>query len=59
MSNIIEDFYFGNIKPQELNSELTPEPKKKLSSSIVFLLCINTTARNILYFNVFYILVIE
>lgn len=32
MSNIIEDFYYGNIEPQELNSEITPKLKKKLSS---------------------------
>lgn len=31
MSNIIKDFYYGNIEPQELNSELTPKLKKKLS----------------------------
>ncbi len=32
MANIIEDFYYGNIEPQEVNSELTPKLKKKLSS---------------------------
>ena len=32
MSNIIEDFYYGNIDPQEVNSELTPKLKKKLNS---------------------------
>lgn len=32
MSNIIEDFYYGNIEPQEINSELTPRLKKKLSN---------------------------
>ena len=32
MSNIIEDFYYGNIEPQEANSELTPKLKKKLSN---------------------------
>ena len=32
MSNIIEDFYYGNIEPQEVNSELTPKLKKKLSN---------------------------
>ncbi len=32
MSNIIEDFYYGNIEPQEINSELTPNLKKKLSN---------------------------
>ncbi len=31
MSNIIEDFYYGNIEPQEVNTELTPKLKKKLS----------------------------
>ena len=28
MSNIIEDFYYGNIEPQEVNSELTSKLKK-------------------------------
>ena len=32
MSNIIEDFYYGNIEPQEANSELTPKLKKKLNN---------------------------
>ena len=32
MSNIIEDFYYGNIEPQEVNSELTPILKKQLSN---------------------------
>ena len=32
MSNIIEDFYYGNIEPQEVNSELTLKLKKKLSN---------------------------
>ena len=31
MANIIEDFYYGNIEPQEVNSELTHKLKKKLS----------------------------
>lgn len=31
MANIIEEFYYGNIEPQELNSEITPKLKKKLS----------------------------
>lgn len=31
MSTIIEEFYYGNIEPQELNSELIPKLKKKLS----------------------------
>lgn len=32
MSNIIEDFYYGNLEPQEINSELTPKLKKALSN---------------------------
>ena len=32
MSTFIEDFYYGNIEPQEVNSELTPKFKKKLSN---------------------------
>ena len=32
MSNIIEDFYYGNIEPQELSSEITPILKRKLSN---------------------------
>ena len=32
MSTFIEDFYYGNIEPQEVNTELTPKLKKKLSS---------------------------
>ncbi len=31
MSTIIEDCYYGNIELQELNSEITPKLKKKLS----------------------------
>lgn len=31
MSNILEDFYYGNIEPQEVNSELISKLKKKLS----------------------------
>ena len=31
MANIIEEFYYGNIEPQELNSELSATLKKKLS----------------------------
>ena len=31
MSNIIEDFYYGNIEPQEVNSEIAPKLKKSLS----------------------------
>ncbi len=32
MSSIIEDFYYVNLEPQEVNSELTPKLKKKLSN---------------------------
>lgn len=31
MPNIIEDFYYGNIEPQELNSELSGKLSKKLN----------------------------
>ena len=31
MSNIIEDLYYGNIEPQEVNSEIAPKLKKSLS----------------------------
>ncbi len=31
MANIIEELYYGNIYPQELNSELTNKLKKKLN----------------------------
>ena len=31
MSNFIEELYYGNIEPQEANSEITPKLKKKLS----------------------------
>ena len=31
MFNFIEQFYYGNIEPQECSSELTAEMKKKLS----------------------------
>ena len=31
MSNIIEELYYGNIEPQELNSELSAKLKNKLS----------------------------
>ena len=34
MSNIIEEFYYGNIEPQELSTEITPRLKKKLSSLV-------------------------
>ena len=30
MSNIIEDFYYGNIEPQEISTEHSHELKKKL-----------------------------
>ena len=32
MANTIEEFYYGNLEPQEVNSELTPKLKKKLSN---------------------------
>ncbi len=32
MSTFIEEFYYGNIEPQEVNSELTSKLKKKLSN---------------------------
>ena len=31
MSSIIEDFYYGNIEPQALSTEITPRLKKKLN----------------------------
>jgi hypothetical protein len=34
MSTFIEEFYYGNIEPQEVNSELTPKLKKKLSNLV-------------------------
>ena len=34
MSNIIEEFYYGNIEPQELSTEITPKLKKELSSLV-------------------------
>ncbi len=30
MSNIIEDLYYGNIEPQELQTDITPKFKEKL-----------------------------
>lgn len=30
MSNIIEDLYYGNIEPQELQTDITPKLKEKL-----------------------------
>ena len=32
MSDFIEDFYYGNIEPQEIRTELRTELKKKLDS---------------------------
>ncbi len=32
MSNIIEELFYGNLEPQEVNSELTSKLKKKLSN---------------------------
>lgn len=32
MSKFIEDFYYGNIEPQELNSELAGKLSKKLNA---------------------------
>ena len=34
MSNIIEEFYYGNIEPQALSTEITPKLKKKLSALV-------------------------
>ena len=34
MSSIIEEFYYGNIEPQELSTEITPKLKKKLSALV-------------------------
>lgn len=34
MSNIIEEFYYGNIEPQALSTEITPILKKKLSTLV-------------------------
>ena len=34
MSSIIEDFYYGNIEPQELSTEITSKLKKKLSDLV-------------------------
>jgi hypothetical protein len=34
MSNIIEEFYYGNIEPQELSTEITPKLKKKLNALV-------------------------
>ncbi|MBQ7862219.1 MAG: hypothetical protein IJ349_08470 [Clostridia bacterium] len=34
MSNFIEEFYYGNIEPQSLSTEITPKLKKKLSALV-------------------------
>ena len=34
MSNILEEFYYGNIEPQDLTTEITPKLKKKLSALV-------------------------
>ena len=34
MFNIIEEFYYGNIEPQELTTEITPKLKNKLSALV-------------------------
>lgn len=34
MKSFIEEFYFGNIEPQELSSELGSSLKKKLNSLV-------------------------
>ncbi len=34
MSSIIEEFYYGNIEPQELTTEITSKLKKKLSALV-------------------------
>ena len=34
MSSIIEEFYYGNIEPQELSTEITPKLKKKLGALV-------------------------
>ena len=34
MSSLIEEFYYGNIEPQELSTEITPKLKKKLSALV-------------------------
>ncbi len=34
MSNIIEELFYGNLKPQELTTEITPRLKKKLSELV-------------------------
>ena len=34
MSNIIEELFYGNLEPQELTTEITPRPKKKLNELV-------------------------
>ena len=34
MSSVLEDFYYGNIEPQELTTEITLKLKKKLSALV-------------------------
>lgn len=34
MSSIIEEFYYSNIEPQELSTEITPKLKKKLGALV-------------------------
>ena len=34
MSSIIEEFYYGNIEPQALSTEITPKLKKKLNALV-------------------------
>ena len=34
MSDFIESFYYGNIEPQSLTTELTPKLRKKLSEIV-------------------------
>lgn len=34
MSNVIEELFYGNLKPQELTTEITPKLKKKLSELV-------------------------
>ena len=34
MSDFIESFYYGNIEPQSLTTELTPKLRKKLNELV-------------------------
>ncbi len=34
MSNFIEEFFYSNIEPQALSTEITPKLKKKLSTLV-------------------------